>query len=415
MASMVRRLLDLLGLDALHLLQVQRGLGTRRDNDERRKAIARSYRGDVEAFLDDLRQRDLLELLDRDYFLEGSLYRPPHLRSLRQDELLRIARKLFVKRQIPSDFERDDASHAFVLDATTSDDVESEDDRLPEPGPTAPGSPLVDGTESPPPEDDADDANGSTLFDRLSDEWSRPRKISSILRALDLDVPERLRTERFQEMIKLLAARGVQLQLVDGDVLGAADESPGIRAKVRARLLAGQAPGHSTRELAVAFALPGGATIGQLTCSWATAGAHLSTPDERLAPSARAAFEIVMRHIASDQPTADRLRACGFTLRASHFPQFSSFPRLPIALAMLGAATNKSVAPGLVCIGDLSPDGIISSGELSTGVLQLAHDAQCKLALVAAPDAERLSGNALPAIELLPAETLEEAAAFALQ
>jgi hypothetical protein len=72
---------------------------------------------------------------------------------------------------------------------------------------------------------------------------------------------------------------------------------------------------------------------------------------------------------------------------------------------------------GLIAIGDLSLDGLLLSRSDISQVLAVAANAGFRVALLAAEDAERLSepGCVLPSLELLPAQSLGEAVAFALR
>jgi len=77
--------------------------------------------------------------------------------------------------------------------------------------------------------------------DRLSNvgtEWSRPRQMSGVLRALGFEVPGRLRSMRFQSVLEALRSRGIEACLADDPAQRALDidsSSPGIAAKIRLR------------------------------------------------------------------------------------------------------------------------------------------------------------------------------------
>ncbi|HEY2511803.1 MAG TPA: hypothetical protein VGI39_13135 [Polyangiaceae bacterium] len=85
------------------------------------------------------------------------------------------------------------------------------------------------------------------MLDALSEEWSRPYKIARVLQALGMDVPRRLRRERFAGAIDALRTRGIEVALADGGPIDYAD-SPGIGAKIRLRLV--RATTRSKEELA---------------------------------------------------------------------------------------------------------------------------------------------------------------------
>lgn len=71
---------------------------------------------------------------------------------------------------------------------------------------------------------------------RLSTEWSRPRRIDRVLILIGMEVPQRLRTARFQELVNFLWRRGVEMQLADGsEPFSCNSASPGIHARVRLR------------------------------------------------------------------------------------------------------------------------------------------------------------------------------------
>src|SRR5512138_3916525 len=69
------------------------------------------------------------------------------------------------------------------------------------------------------PSADDDEENGAEneprFFRSLTTDWSRPRMVSRILRELGWEVPERLRTVRFQELITDLKEHGVEACLAD--------------------------------------------------------------------------------------------------------------------------------------------------------------------------------------------------------
>ncbi len=89
-------------------------------------------------------------------------------------------------------------------------------------------------------DDDSDSDVASDIGARLGLDddaaWSRPRKLSRIMRVLGMEVPIRLRSTRFQEVIRALDEAGIQACL-DGDeqLLTTSDQSPGIGARVRLR------------------------------------------------------------------------------------------------------------------------------------------------------------------------------------
>jgi hypothetical protein len=92
----VRHLLNFLDRDALVILADKRALAASRSNEERRSRIARSYRGDVVAFLQDLRREDLLELVRDDVVWADSEYFLPNAARYSKEDLLRFAEGVFV-------------------------------------------------------------------------------------------------------------------------------------------------------------------------------------------------------------------------------------------------------------------------------------------------------------------------------
>lgn len=131
-----------------------------------------------------------------------------------------------------------------------------------------------DGEESSEEEDDK--------FSNLGPEWSRPRLMSRVLRAVGFGVPSRLRSERFQAMLVELRNQGIEICFADDAqqrVLDVDEPSPGIATKVRLRRAAGD------DELAPAPTRPGEGDEGEgwsrlrpMRALFAQLG--LSVPDE---------------------------------------------------------------------------------------------------------------------------------------
>jgi hypothetical protein len=89
-------------------------------------------------------------------------------------------------------------------------------------------------------EDDGDEENVTARF-RLDPDgaWSRPRQLARVLRLLDIQVPLRLRDERFREALQLLARAGIEACIAsDGErtVLSLDADTPGIHAEIRLRI-----------------------------------------------------------------------------------------------------------------------------------------------------------------------------------
>jgi hypothetical protein len=111
---------------------------------------------------------------------------------------------------------------AFNLDDTESDDEnESDDDVVPEDQDK---------------EDSGEDASDG--LSRIVQDWSRPRMMSRVLRAVGIDVPNRLTSDRFQAMLKVLRSRGIDVCLAADpahSVLDIDAPFPGMAKKLRLR------------------------------------------------------------------------------------------------------------------------------------------------------------------------------------
>lgn len=78
------------------------------------------------------------------------------------------------------------------------------------------------------------------FLEGIDEDWSRPRQLKRVLKQLDLPVPQRLMTPRFQEAVKLLHKLGLQMQILgENQLVSDQSQSPGINARVRLR----KAPG----------------------------------------------------------------------------------------------------------------------------------------------------------------------------
>ena len=91
----IREFLDELSGDVLNALCDKRGLPTARALEDRRSKLARSYRGDIGAFVADLRRPDLIAMLSG-VFMHGPLaYQLPGANGMHKEQLKRIAASLF--------------------------------------------------------------------------------------------------------------------------------------------------------------------------------------------------------------------------------------------------------------------------------------------------------------------------------
>ena len=243
-----REILDCLGRTTLVRLIHERGLAVSRENDERRKTLAHSYRGDVEALVGQLNRQELVEVFRQLTFEVGGeeVYLPSPAKY-RHDELRAFAIRGFVGRRVRITGEFRPASELEESDDAVDDEVE--DDAATEEAIEQDAADAADDDES---GSDLDEAGQP--FRQLSADWSRPRMIARVLRKLGRDVPERLRAARFQELIADLRSSGIEACLADDPSctpLSDTAESPGIASKLRLRLLRGQRPEptrHAPRE-----------------------------------------------------------------------------------------------------------------------------------------------------------------------
>lgn len=100
-------------------------------------------------------------------------------------------------------------------------------------------------------EDDEQQDNGdeNDLIVRLRVDregaWSRPRQLKRVLRLLGIEVPQRLRVERFREALQILAQAGIEACLADDEIrtpLTLDANTPGIHAEVRLRIATAREP-----------------------------------------------------------------------------------------------------------------------------------------------------------------------------
>ncbi|WP_437909619.1 hypothetical protein WME95_18085 [Sorangium sp. So ce327] len=267
MASAIRFCLDRLDGKALARLCETRGLRCPRALDDRRTSLSRSYRGDLDTFLSNLRREDLLTVLAQPVQVEGEwVYIKGHTGS-DKDLLERLAYQVLALDCIPKPFrgvqaapldQGEEASEEDEGDTDESDDGEADEDD--------------DGDEDEADEDDeADDPDENYDEDGESEEsdrnredadgtpgasdaaararwqlrihrlghgvWSSPRPMAYVLERLGFDVPQRLRTTRFHALVSALNEVGLEMAL-DGseEPLTLEDESPGIYTEVRLRL-----------------------------------------------------------------------------------------------------------------------------------------------------------------------------------
>lgn len=220
-----RALLDALGRETLVRLMRERDLAPTRENDERRRSLAHSFHGDVEALVLALTRQELVDVFKGYTFdirgVESFVSNPA---KYRLPELQAFAIRAFAGRRvrIPAAFTRVSSEEENPVD---EDEDGTDDDSATE----------------------ADVAGEVSVAEALgisSREWSRPRQLSRVFDALGHELVQRLRRERFQDLIVELLEGGVEACLADdlsSTPCTAEDESPGIDAKVRLRLLDGRA------------------------------------------------------------------------------------------------------------------------------------------------------------------------------
>ena len=223
-----RWILDLLGRETLVRLMRERDLAPTRENDERRKALAHSYHGDVEALILALTRQELVHIFKVFTFdVSGVESRLSNPGKYRLDELQAFAMRAFAGRRvrIPAGFTpvscEDD-------DAVDDEDAEAEDEDS-----------EADDNDDDPSEAEDDDVSVAEALGIASSTWSRPRQVSRILDALGHEPVQRLRRGRFQDLIVELLAGGVEACLADDPSSPCTpdDDSPGIEAKLRLRLI----------------------------------------------------------------------------------------------------------------------------------------------------------------------------------
>jgi hypothetical protein len=235
--STARDLLDCLGRSTLVRLIQERALSTSRENDERRKTLAHSYRGDQEALVHDLNRAELVLIFRKlTFFIGGEEFYLSNPAKYRLEELRAFAIRAFAGRRVHivgefSPASELDENEAFELEDEPEDgEAEPEDD-------VDAGAADDENDQNAVPRESEESSGGQ--FGHLTDEWSRPRLISRVLQELGRDVPFRLRAARFRELISDLRARGIEACHVDDpswSVLTDDAESPGIAAKLRLRI-----------------------------------------------------------------------------------------------------------------------------------------------------------------------------------
>ncbi|KYF76803.1 hypothetical protein BE11_22330 [Sorangium cellulosum] len=278
MASAIRFCLDRLDGKALTRLCETRGLRCPRALDDRRTSLSRSYRGDLDTFLSDLRREDLLTVLAQPVQVEGEwVYIKGHTGS-DKDRLEHLAYQVLALDCIPKPFrgvqaapldqDEDEASEEDEGEDDESEAEEDEDDEAEEAEDDEADEEEddeADEEEDDEAEEDEDDEADEEEDDEAEEDeddgapgvsdaaararwqlrihrlgqgaWSRPRSMAYVLERLGFDVPQRLRTTRFHALVSALNEVGLEMAL-DGseEPLTLDDDSPGIHTEVRLRL-----------------------------------------------------------------------------------------------------------------------------------------------------------------------------------
>ncbi|NVJ20973.1 hypothetical protein HUW62_07065 [Myxococcus sp. AM011] len=230
MAIPVLKVLQLIDGKGLRTLAALRKVGDRRADAELRQALAAAYKDSLHQLILDLDREALYRLLRRPFRWKERRYFSPDIASYTQAQMVSFAQTIFVQGEVPTEFGKESMSSELNLDEHFV--------RTPV---SAAGAALKNAASKGFASDD-DDAGRTVVAPAmgyligLSQDWSRPRNVSAVLRALGMEVPERLRASRFQEAVRKLVALGIEMSDVDsGKVLTPKDPSPGVEGKVRLR------------------------------------------------------------------------------------------------------------------------------------------------------------------------------------
>lgn len=228
MSNVVAQILQLLDAAGLLRLSAARRLPGRRSESEFRQTLNAVYGGAAAQLLLDLERDDLHRLLQRPFRWQGHRYFAPDLARYSREQLLKFANVLFVQGKVPAEFGKESGGTEFCLET-------------PQPAAAPKSLKTEKAASATGPLDDDDSgktvvASGMRFLVTLTHDWSRPRRLGNVLTDLDLEVPERLRTPRFQEVVRTLSALGVEISDADsGVVMTPRDSSPGVDARVRLR------------------------------------------------------------------------------------------------------------------------------------------------------------------------------------
>lgn len=233
----MRSFLDPLGRDALVRLCQLRDLRPARSNDQRRSLLAYSYRGDISALIADMYRYELVASLKTLVVTRSNNDFVVHRPGQYDLEKLRAIARQAVGGKLGKEWHLLDDQNARNRH-TGSKSIASRDDQ----------------------DEHSSDAL-SELVRGVADVWSRPRKISRLLRLAGLGVTQRLSTPRFRELVRKLYDSGIETSLGDEDVVILPDSAntPGLKAKLRLRLIGRDAATSSMQSemLSVRFPIRG--------------------------------------------------------------------------------------------------------------------------------------------------------------
>jgi len=210
----IRELLDCLPRPTLAYVCEQRGLALSRANDDCRSSIARSFRGQRDAFLAMLRKQELELLLEFPIRDGDEVFAIPDTARYSRRQLLDLAIMGFGRTsELGEPF--------FVVDST------NDSDPPPSSGPESSETPEEAEPLAPESHESVPSAIGSG--------WSRPRPIGRLLSHFGFPVHEELTQDDFSALIEALENRGYEVATVEGQRLTPLHDTVGVDAELRLR------------------------------------------------------------------------------------------------------------------------------------------------------------------------------------
>lgn len=392
--SMIRAIVDLLDAEGLRRLMELRTLGTRPSNNDRRKALALSYRGDLEALFRDLRREDFFTVLGRRFILGTERYEPKGVNSLSLPELQRAARQLFVNRSVPD---------VFVNDRRDSD-VE-----IPEPDPQ-------DSEEMEPVESEPEEAPVESPFADLDTTWSRPRLVTKILEALgERNIPQRMSRQRFTQILEDLDRYDVEVADIASELLTTSSLLPSIHDRLRLRRKGGSAsasaPLASFSFRSLGYSESGSPMLATIRCE-----VHPARSDGKTSEQHDEMLELVEDLFVRTQHDFHLSNAFHeHSLRITSEPAGFAFGDaelvdLGAAIAVVGALSRSTPIPTAIAVGSVKRDGnVVSLRRVEALLATLSGaDANCKI-LMPAHAHESLAQEYEDRLHPNPIATLAEA------